>query len=252
MSVNVIKADRIKIESTPFVVAAESAAPANVSASHSSSIPGSSAPSKPELQVVHMMIPLPEDVEEVVQAARAEAEAARAEAEHTIAVAERDAAEIYRTAQSQGFESGRAEGRALGEAEIHEALVAAKRVLEESYYWRNEMLNQSEATLLELVGDIAQKLFGEGFALPPDRVNVMVERAIQQAHELGPTRVRLHPEDAALLNTMWPSGLPVMPDDTIKRGGCIVEASRGSVDSRIEVQLEKIQQTLADEITETT
>lgn len=249
MSVNVIKADRIKVEPAPFVVSVAPAASAATPGLHTSATSRSPASSKSNLQVVHMVVPLPEDVEEMVKAARAEAEAARAEAQHILAVAERDAAEIFRTAQSQGFESGRAEGRALGEAETREALVAASRVLDESYHWRNEMLNQSEATILELVGDIAQKLFGEGFALPPERVTIIVERAIQQARELGPTRVRLHPDDAALLDTMWPSGLPLASDETIKRGGCIVEATRGSVDSRIEVQLEKIKQTLADEIT---
>lgn len=233
MSDSILKASQIHIQASPFVVSSHLAPP---------------PPARSEALPPAAAAPLPDDMQALVRAAQAEAEAAHAEANRILRAAEREAAEILRTAQAQGFESGRAEGRARGEAETRESLLAAQRVLAEGHHWRDEMLARSEATLIELVGDVAEKLFGGGFALSPEQMGVVVDRAIQQARNIGPARVRLHPEDAALLDTMWPSGLPLVPDDTIRRGGCIVEAALGTVDSRVEVQLEKIKETLVSEV----
>ena len=235
MSDSVFKASRIKIVTAPFVV------PSLLMLVQPAA--GETATHAQRVGPV-----LSGGLKLMVEAAQADAEAAHAEASRVLHAAEREAAEILRTAQAQGFESGRAEGRAKGEAEMRESLLAAQRVLTESHHWRDEMLAQSAATLLELVGDVAEKLFGNGFVLSPEQIAAVVERAIQQARDIGPVRVRLHPEDAALLDTMWPSGLPLVPDDSLRRGGCIVEATQGMVDGRIEVQLERIKETLLSEV----
>jgi flagellar assembly protein FliH len=228
MSDSVVKAGKIRLVMTPFAVSSRPAV--------AEPAPGTTAARAERAGPART-----EDANSML-------EAALAEASRVLQAAERESAEILRTAQTQGFESGRAEGRAKGEAETHESLLAAQRVLAESHHWRDEMLAQSEATLIELVGDVAEKLFGNGFVLSSKQMGVVVERAVQQARNIGPVRVRLHPDDAALLDTMWPSGLPLMPDDSLRRGGCIVEATQGMVDGRIEVQLERIKETLISEV----
>ncbi len=235
MSDSVFKASRIRIVTAPFVV------PSQLTLAEP-------APGAMAARVDRGAAALTAGVESMLETAQAETGAAHAEAGRVLRAAERESAEILRTAQAQGFESGRAEGRAKGEAETRECLLAAQRVLTESHHWRDEMLARSEATLVELVGDVAQKLFGNGFVLSPEVIAAVVERAIQQARDIGPARVRLHPEDAALLDTMWPSGLPLVPDESIRRGGCVVEATQGMVDGRVEVQLERIKETLASEV----
>lgn len=235
MSDSLFKASQIQIAVAPFVVPSHLAL-AEPAPEETATHAGRAAPA------------LTADVKSMLEAAQAETGATHAEASRVLQAAERESTEILRTAQAQGFESGRAEGRAKGEAETRESLLAAQRVLTESHHWRDEMLARSETTLIELVGDVAEKLFGNGFVLSPEQIAAMVERAIQQARDIGPARVRLHPEDAALLDTMWPSGLPLVPDETIRRGGCVVEAIQGMVDGRVEVQLDRIKETLVSEV----
>ncbi|MEK7808056.1 MAG: FliH/SctL family protein [Chloroflexota bacterium] len=171
-------------------------------------------------------------------------ETARGEADRIMLTANHQAAEVLRAAQSHGFEAGRAESHAANESEVKATLIAAQHIFEESRLWRAEMLTRSEASVIGLVKEVAEKLFGEGFELPPEQLQQVVNRALEQARNLGNPRVRLHPQDATLLKSLCPPDLVLVPDETIKRGGCQIEAERGAVDSRIETQLNEISKTL--------
>lgn len=171
-------------------------------------------------------------------------EVTRSEAHLILSTANQQAAEVLRAAQTQGFEAGRAESHAANESEVRATLLAAQHIFEESRLWRAEMLARSEATVIDLVKGVAEKLFGEGFELPAEQLQQVVNRALEQARDLGNPRLRLHPQDAAMLKPLCPPDLVLMPDETIKRGGCQIEAERGAVDSRIETQLNEINKTL--------
>jgi flagellar biosynthesis/type III secretory pathway protein FliH len=65
-------------------------------------------------------------------------------------------------------------------------------------------------------------------------------------------RIYVHPEDALALPPHWAhqqatfSGqkIELIPSDIIKRGGCFIEGQYGSVDARIETQLQMTKDTL--------
>jgi flagellar biosynthesis/type III secretory pathway protein FliH len=65
-------------------------------------------------------------------------------------------------------------------------------------------------------------------------------------------RVRVHPGDAAVLSPTWaqqaaPTGqrLELVPDENIRRGGCLVEGEAGMVDARVETQQQLVLSALA-------
>ncbi|MBM4423064.1 MAG: hypothetical protein FJ030_06675 [Chloroflexi bacterium] len=245
MSASVLKSSQVKYVNVPFVVTPQPHAPAphphSEGHAESHTLPATTDAEQ------HLSESVLQEAQAILDTARIEAEVARAEASRLLENAQREAAEIRRTAQTQGFEAGRAEGRIAGDGEARVLIATAQRVLDDSTEWWESMLKMSEPQIIKMVGDIAVKLFGEGFIVPPDQLRSVVARALDHASTLGEAAVYLHPDDLAALKPFWTSSVPLAPDDTLRRGGCVVKAARGMVDGRIEVQLEKIGQTLADE-----
>lgn len=197
----------------------------------------------------------------VLQAAReqtAEIERlARAQAAEFEQFANEQAEQIVRTAKEQAAEvtsQARREGYEAAEVDAGQLLLAAQGVLDEVRAWRATLFAQSEQAVLDLVAHIAKVIFGEGVTLSREALEAAFGRAVAEARPLGGLRIHIHPDDAALLNPLWaqqatPPGqrLELLPDEAIRRGGCLVEGESGSVDARVETQLNLALGTLTSE-----
>lgn len=230
MSGDVLKSHHVRVNAVPLVVATPHFSPRPESA-HPSTLNGS----------------VPTLSQDDFQLAQMEIEASQAEAQRIIQTAEQQAIEILRMAQQQGFEAGYTTGRASGEGETRATLLMTEHILEQSRLWQREMVAQSEAQVRSLINEIAEKLFGKGFEVPPEQLWNVVSRALDKARELGKTRIRLHPQDIAAIQSLAPANLVFSPDETMTRGGCLIEAEFGTVDGRVETQLTEIKRTLAGE-----
>jgi flagellar assembly protein FliH len=178
------------------------------------------------------------EIERLARAQAAEFEAlANEKAEQVVQTAKEQAAEVTRLARREGYEAA--------EADAGQLLLAAQGVLDEVRVWRTSMFTQSEQAILNLVAHIAKVLFGEGVTLPREALEAAFGRALTEARPLGNLRVRMHPSDAAILSPAWaqqavPAGqrLELVPDESVRRGGCLVEGDHGMVDARLDTQLQ--------------
>ncbi len=148
----------------------------------------------------------------------------------------------------QAYKDGFAQGKERAEEEAKQLLQMAQRVLEEAYLWRQEVLAKSEHAVIDLVKDIAVKMFGEGVALDPVILKRVFERSLSVAKTLGNLRIHVHPEDLSMLEPIWLENqkaligqqMEFVPDESILRGGCFIEGQFGNVDARIETQMKVI------------
>jgi flagellar assembly protein FliH len=167
-------------------------------------------------------------------------------ADEIVTQARASASEITRQAHQAGL--------AIGQAEAIEMLALAQKVVDELRVWREEMFARTEPQVLSLIQDIAYKIFGNGLVLDKEILSKAFENALAEAKPLGDLRIRVHPEDVALLGPLWPtqqtamSGqhIELIPDQDIQRGGCYIEGQYGSVDGSVEKQLSQVSETLAD------
>lgn len=178
-------------------------------------------------------------------------------ANEIISKAEKKATEIIQQAENQATQlthQAYQDGLAAANAEISDLLKTARAIAEEVDTWRENTLAKGEMMMLRLVIEIAQSLFGEGLPLDPDTLGNAFSRALTQAKTLGDLRIYVHPEDALALTPHWAqqqatfSGqkIELIPSDIIKRGGCFIEGQYGSVDARIETQLQMTKDTLME------
>lgn len=170
-----------------------------------------------------------------------------AESQKLLEEARLQARQVMQEAQAQAVEvtrQAREAGQRQAKAEAERLLATAQGVLDEVRAWRAATLAGAEADVLDLVTAVAHLMLGEGVALERPALQAAFARALAEAKPLGNLRAHLHPEDAECLGPHWPRQAPsgqaleLVVDPAIRRGGCLIEGEHGTVDARIETQLQ--------------
>ena len=216
---------------------------------------------EPEAEEGIVAVPHPVVVQDLVPARDLEAEAAvilaeaRAKAEELILSAQAEADGLLLQAQAEidelkneqkkaGYEQGFTEAR----AEMDETLEAARAMVREVDAWKNNLLTEGEPILIAMLKEVARKLFGDGVELDPHTLQANLNRVMDSAHGLGGLNIFLNPKDARMLDSAWVDQqllvtggqAKIIPSANITRGGCFIKGNMGTVDARVETQLEAL------------
>jgi flagellar assembly protein FliH len=157
----------------------------------------------------------------------------------------------YAAARTKGWQEGRDEALAQSRAE-REAQVA---VLEALAAELKSTVNRDSAVLAagcaEIVLEVLRKIAGSTLATPQGAVGAVTQvlRRLKDAQEVV---VRVRPDELEVLQTAEPlltqalagAKLTLVADQRVELGGCIVESKLGTLDGRLEVQLNELCETL--------
>lgn len=157
--------------------------------------------------------------------------------------AEQAASILFQDAEQRGFEKGHVEGIAAGRLALDgqaERLGAVASVLAAA---KAQVLAEAEDDMVELAFSALCVMLGENVATR-DAVAEMVRLHSPGHAGHGQVVVRLHPADLALLEDFPQLAVQCKADATVLLGGCIVEGGAGSLDARLEVQLDRLRATL--------
>ena len=115
-------------------------------------------------------------------------------------------------------------------------------------------LRDMEAGLIEFSTEAAIKLVN-GLPITTEIVEAAIREAIGQAEQDASLRVRVHPDDLAMLQQEGSDLLNDSPhrramqfivDPDIDRGGCVVETDCGVIDGRRETRIELLKQAVTE------
>jgi flagellar assembly protein FliH len=173
-------------------------------------------------------------------------EAAQQEAERIIQNANEAVAQITQNAYQEGLTQAK--------SEMDSGLQQVSSILNTAVQWREQVLSQSEATIIEMVKQIARRIFGEEFELDRYQLQSHFAQVMEYARAMGDLKVYLHPEDAQMVgpdwrdNQMMISGqnIQLLPSSALQRGGCYIEGDLGTVDARVGTQLENVLEAIDD------
>ena len=181
-------------------------------------------------------------------------ERARLQAEEIMLAAQNEADDVLLQAETEieeqkkaGYEQGQIEAR----AEIEGAVKAVRIMVEEVEAWKSEFISQSEQILIEMLKDISRKMFGEGVRLDPQTLQANLNRIMENARGLGVLKIFLNPNDARHLDPSWGEQqmlslgeqVKIVPSSNVLPGGCLIKGNIGTVDGRVETQLDAILKT---------
>jgi flagellar assembly protein FliH len=195
-------------------------------------------------------------------------EQAKREAAELRAAAEKDAeawwqtrreedAEVRESASREGHEEGYRNGALQAEDELkrqYEAhLEEAQAIVKQAYATKETIITEGESFLVELSCSIAEKIIQKKLSKAPEMAMKLYEKALSRRKEQGVIVLCVSPsqfayveaaKDELLLALDAQAELQIVPDASIKEGGCIVRSSFGSIDARVDTQLEAIREQL--------
>jgi len=142
-----------------------------------------------------------------------------------------------------------------------EGLARATEIVVRAALLHDELLARAEAELVELALAVAGRVLSRIAERDGGAVVEVASRALDAARQRSEVRLRAHPEDLAALRAAEPQLLGSLPgarrvalvgDETVGRGGVLVETEAGSYDARLTEQLEALGRALrrgAEEVT---
>ncbi|HUW68837.1 MAG TPA: flagellar assembly protein FliH [bacterium] len=191
--------------------------------------------------------------------AESAAEKALREAEAKIQAFEAEAKarvdEVTKAAHKEGFDQGREEGYKEGKNEVERLVDRLHVILDRAMDKRGEILEQTEAQVVELVLLIARKVVK---TISENQKNVVLSNVAQALRKLK-TRsdviIRVNLADLQLTtehakdfieSAENAKKLSIVEDMGVDRGGCIIETDFGEIDARIQSQLHELEEKILD------
>lgn len=194
--------------------------------------------------------------EQILLEAKRQAEAilvkAKQDAEETLVRAEMQQEEIKEQYRQVGLDEGKAEGLRQAELETANYIQEAQLVLEKAKLEREEIITGTEEEIILLTLDIAKKIIVKEIELGPGVIKEIVQQAIKKATHRERVIIRVNAADLEyvqkererLRERSGSQDLIILSDPTVGPGGCVLETDLGTVDARIDTQLNQIRETL--------
>lgn len=192
-------------------------------------------------------------------------ESARRQAQQLLADAAAGANEVRRQAHAEGLTAGHHEGLAATQqfVESRAAEIAARQTQEQLrtvlpafqaavqalQIERDRWLATWETAAVKLSAAIAEKILRHELARRPELTLPIVREALQLAAGQPHLKLHFHPHDLEQLQQCGQEALglfasvgeaTLVRDESISRGGCLIETHHGVIDARLETQLTRI------------
>lgn len=157
-------------------------------------------------------------------------DAARAHADGVIAAAEREADDIRERARAEAM------------SEYAALVVAARGAFARA-------LEAEESTVIALACDVARVVLGREAAASEQVLRDVTRGAMERVRRARRVALRVHPDDVEAAERSARDWLPegsapvdlwIMGDDSVDRGGVIVETEVGRIDARLDVQCAEV------------
>lgn len=167
-----------------------------------------------------------------------------------------DVVAIEREAYEKGFASGEKAGFELGRQKAEVLFQGLGGVLEDLSGFREKLLKRCEGEVTELVLAIARKVIQRELELKEETVIDTVRAALAAVVASGRVVVKVNSKDMEVLSghreelVRYSDGVKEMvleSDDTVSRGGCVIETNYGEVDATIDGIYSEIEERLRDD-----
>ncbi|QGG48169.1 FliH/SctL family protein [Heliorestis convoluta] len=209
------------------------------------------------LQETHEM------VQELLQKAKDQAHKilieAKKETEEVLSIAQKEAEELKRLRSEEGYAKGYDEGY---KGAIKKAKKEAEKIVVEAYneaeaarQARLAYLKDQEKDLVDLAVMIAEKIIQYEIDRNDQVVFHITENALNKARDMSHVIIKVNPEDYPILQNYKSDlmslikglrTLNIEKDETIGRGGCIIDTAYGYVDARIDAQLDELRRVISE------
>ncbi len=168
---------------------------------------------------------------------------------------------LYSKSKEEGYQEGYQFGLSEGTKEAHnlynDYIDHASSIIKQAEVDRRKRIEQTEPFLVELSVEIARKIIRHELNFDQQLLLQMVKETLKLSSELKEVTLAVHPDDYDLIRSRMDelkslissqANLILLPDHSVTSGGCMVRTSLGTLDARVDTQLEEIKVVLLDAI----
>lgn len=169
--------------------------------------------------------------------------------EEMIKQAKARAEQIEQEAYEKGFSQGEKDGFQLGEQKAQKLVNKIMEILEGFNNITQDIIKHHEGNIISLIYAISEKIIHKKIESGEYDLREIILKAIDSIKERNKIKIHVNSQDYELMKTLIPEiekkikdlgSIDVVSNSSIKKGGCIVESSCGSVDATIETRLKII------------
>lgn len=152
-------------------------------------------------------------------------------------------------------EKGYQEGFEIGKSESNKLIEEAIDIRKEYFKQKDKLLKDIENDVITLVMDICEKVIGKILVEDRESILSIITKGIHSLNAKENLILRVSPDDYDLVEMSKQKilsmgnlieDIQVKSDNTLTAGGCIIETSKGSVDTSVRTQLDEINILLKD------
>ena len=165
---------------------------------------------------------------------------------------EKEAAAAARV--EKAYDEGRREGEEKTRRELEEVFALAGEIIEETRRRREFFLREAEEDLVKLSLAVAEKVIRTEVKENPDTAKKAVKEGIRRLIDRDGMVIRVNPQDlekvkseeTALARMAGAGGKPeIIPDESVGKGGCVIQTKSGSVDAQVDTQVAEIKDNIS-------
>ncbi|MGK7346429.1 MAG: FliH/SctL family protein [Candidatus Nitrospinota bacterium M3_3B_026] len=173
------------------------------------------------------------------------------EAEEILSRARKEAESVIETARKNGYEDGFKEGYDKGVKEAAPLIETFSMLVRELTAVREDFYRIAEEEMIHLVVNVAREIIGEGLERDPSLVRNVIRNAVEQLKSREELNIKVNPRDLEEAEGYRPElarevedidRVTFRGDPLITRGGAMVESNIGSIDARLQTQLDAVRE----------
>jgi flagellar assembly protein FliH len=166
---------------------------------------------------------------------------------------------LTQEARETGFQEGMISGKKEVEEKVYleykEKIGQVQELLENAYKQKESIILEAEPFLLELSNAIASQIIKQELESYPDKFVELIKQHILRFKEKDFITICVHPMDFDYIQSQrshllavvnGETEIKIVPDHSVTEKGCIIRTAYGSVDARIDTQIEEIKKVIQD------
>lgn len=161
-------------------------------------------------------------------------------------------ARLEQEAYQKGFDQGRKDGLALEQKQLQQQKQQVEALFSELKGLKSYLFREAEQDCVTLSSLIAGRVLRAEIQTDPAVIQRTVRAALDFVADRSRLRISIHPEDMEEMRRLLPElatwtgedAFQVVEDETVERGGCLLETGFGTINATVSEQCHVIEKAL--------
>ena len=145
-----------------------------------------------------------------------------------------------RKAFEDAYTQGEKAGYEMGMRRVESIAKRLENQISEVLSFRQKLTDRYEKLSTEIALIFAETLVLRVCSDHRDTLMSMIRKALEACEDKSELVIRVRPEDVKYVEGLESSHLKIIPDDTLKDPGFVIETTMGEIDGRIRTQIEEL------------